>query len=294
MLPGPQVVLNNPSRAVDKIKLDRSGPFRVVGLQWNFMGDYSAVYELEDIRSCAPLSNGELSLLIRHFPGVEFSGDWMIQVVDPVQAQPLLNLLNVKYLLASPDVSIGGKSDYRVTDRSDFGVLENLQVWPRAFFANQVVPVDSNEEFTKHLLSNSQRPFIALSRGDISKESGLRQLETTNPAVITPATNYLLSVNSTEFDVRAPSAGMVCLTEGQAKDFTATANSESKEVLTVNRAFKGIYLDKPGDYHVKFTYRPHHWRLACALFWISTGGVVMVALMRLIQINRAAKKKNNP
>jgi len=59
MLPGPRVTLNTPSQAIDKIKTDRSGPFRVVGLQWNFMGDYSAVYELEDIRSCAPLSNGK-------------------------------------------------------------------------------------------------------------------------------------------------------------------------------------------------------------------------------------------
>jgi uncharacterized membrane protein YfhO len=66
---------------------------------------------------------------------------------------------------------------------------------------------------------------------------------------------------------------VVCLTEGQAKDFTATANGESKEVLTVNRAFKGIYIDQPGDYHIEFTYRPRHWRLSCALFWISIGAV---------------------
>jgi hypothetical protein len=42
----------------------------------SFMGDYSAVYELEDIRSCAPLSNGEFINLIRSFPGVELSGYW--------------------------------------------------------------------------------------------------------------------------------------------------------------------------------------------------------------------------
>ena len=73
------MTLNAPSRAVDKIKADQSGPFRVVGLQWNFFGDYSAVYGLEDIRSCAPLSNGEFMNLIRDFPGVKFDGDWMIR-----------------------------------------------------------------------------------------------------------------------------------------------------------------------------------------------------------------------
>jgi hypothetical protein len=77
---------------------------------------------------------------------------------------------------------------------------------------------------------------------------------------------------------------MVCLTEEQAQDFTATANNEPKPVLTVNRAFKGIYLEAPGDYHIEFTYRPHHWRLSCSLFWISIGGVLVLAMMSRIHL----------
>jgi len=290
MLPGPKVALNTPSKAIDRIKADVSEPFRVVGLQWNFMGDYSAVYGLEDIRSCAPVSNGEFINLIRNFPGVTFSNNWMIEVVNLAQAQPLLNLLNVKYLLSWPDVSVREKLDFRVTDRSDFGVLENLQVWPRAFFANQVVAIASNEKFIQQLLENGQRPFVALTGEEIEKQPGMKLLETTNQATISPATNYRLTVNATEFDVHASNAGVVCLTEGQAKDFTAKANNESKEVLTVNRAFKGIYLDKPGDYHVKFTYRPRYWRLACALFWISVGGIIVTAMMSAI---RATKRRDS-
>jgi hypothetical protein len=137
--------------------------------------------------------------------------------------------------------------------------------------------ITSNEKFIKQLLKNGQQPYIALTREEIEKQPGLQQLETTNQATLSPATNYRLFPNSTEFDVHAPSAGVVCLTEGQAKDFTAMANNESKEVLTVNRAFKGIYLDQPGDYHIKFIYRPRYWRLACALFWISAGSVMALA-----------------
>ncbi len=290
MLPGPRVTLNVPSRAVDKIKTDRSGPFRVVGLQWNFMGDYSAVYELEDIRSCAPLSNGEFMDLTRSFPGVELSEYWKVRVVDPVQAQPLLNLFNVKYLLAPPDVSVRGQPGFRLADQSDFTVLENSEVWPRAFFANQVVSIASNEKFINHLLKNGQQPFIALTREEIEKQPGLQQLETTNQAIISPATNYRLLPNSTEFDIHAPSAGMVCLTEGQAKDFTVKANNEPKAVLTVNRAFKGVYLDRPGDYHIQFLYRPRHWRLACALFWISAG--VVIALVATAGIRARGQRRS--
>jgi hypothetical protein len=289
MIPGPRVVLNAPSPSVNKIKADNSGPFRVAGLDYIFLGDYAAVYGLEGIGSCAPLANGEFINFFRDFPGVKFDGGWAITVVDLVQAQPLMNLLNVKYLLASPDASLGAKLDYHVTDRSDFVVLENPQVWPRAYFANQVVPVDSSEEFTRQLLSNGRQPFITLSRQDISRERGLQQLPTSNEPIIVAATNYLLSVNSTRFDIHAPSAGVVCLTEGKAKDFTATANGESKEVLTVNRAFKGIYIDRPGDYHVEFTYRPRHWRLSCTLFWTSICAVLALATADFIRARNRIK-----
>jgi hypothetical protein len=293
MLPGPRVALNTPSQAIDKIKTDKSGPFRVVGLELSLMGDYSAVYELENIFSCAPLSNGEFIKLIRSFPGMDLRGDWTVQVIDPDQAQPLLSLLNVKYLLASPDGSIHRKLDFHLAERSDFGVWENLQVWPRAFFANQVVSITSNEQFIAHLLKNGRQPFIALSREAIETHPGLQQLESTNRANISAATNYRLRANSTEFDIHAPSPGMVCLTEGQAKDFTALVNNEPKKVLTVNRAFKGIYLDQPGDYHVQFIYRPRYWRLACVFFWISAGAVILWALTGIIRGKGAAKGLGN-
>jgi hypothetical protein len=300
MLPGPRVTLNSPSPAVEKIKTDTSEPFRVIGLQWNFIGDYAAVYGLEDFRSCAPLSNREYFNLIKNFPGTDFTGDWMIQVANPARAQPLLNLLNVKYLLSVPSMEIGGqmqaaikRNEFQITDRSDFDVYQNVQAWPRAFFENQVVAIASNEEFIKHLVDNARQPFIALTPAEIEKQPVIKNLETTNQAVVSPATNYLLSVNSTEFDIHASSAGVVCLTEGQANDFTATADNEPKPVLTVNRAFKGVYLDQPGDYHIKFTYRPRHWRLACALFWISIGAVIIRALTGIIRVRRAAKPDGN-
>ena len=294
MVPGPRLTLNASSQAIDKIKAAKSDPFRVAGWVWNLMGDYAATYELEDIRSCAPLSSGEYINLISQFPGMQFTNDWMASITDPRQAQPLLNLLNVKYLLASPKISFGGKSDFRIADRSDFTVLENLEAWPRAFFASGVVAIDSTGEFFKYLVKHGREPFIALTTPEIAKQPGLQSLETAIPVPVSPAANYRLLPNATEFDVHASSAGMVCLTEGQARDFTALANNEPKRVLTVNRSFKGIYLDKPGDYHICFTYRPAHWRLACTVFWISASSVIILALAGFFCVNGAGKKPIGP
>ena len=290
MLPGERAVLNARSPAIDWVKADTSEPFRITGMGLNFYGDYSAVYELEDIRSCAPLSNCELIGLMQNIPGVKYMGGWQFQVTNAVAAQPLLNLLNVKYLFGPLQVSLQQGLDFRVVNRSDFGVVENLEVWPRAFFSAGVVSIPSGREFIHYLLANGKRPFIALAPEEIQKQPGLEKLETMTNAMISQATKYRLLPNSTAFDVHAASAGMVCLTEGQASDFTATANDEPKEVLTVNRAFKGVYLDKPGDYHVKFIYRPRYWRLACVLFWIAAGSAI--ALASLIVIRARIQRKH--
>jgi len=284
MLPGPRVILNAPSQAIDKIQADKSDPFRVVGVQWNLFGNYSAVYGLEDIRSCAPLSSGEFINLIRKSPGVKLRKGWVVEVEDLFAAQPLLNLFNVKYLLTPPRVVLQEGLNFRLRGRSDFGIVENLEVWPRAFFSDQVNSISSTEEFIQQLSENGKEPFIALTPEEIEKQPGLRQLQTARKATVAAATNYRLLPNSTAFDIHAPSAGMVCLTEGQAKDFIARANNKPKEILTVNRAFKGVYLDQPGNYHLEFIYRPRHWRLACALFWTAAGSVIVLASVSFVRL----------
>ncbi|HXF10717.1 MAG TPA: hypothetical protein VN625_08035, partial [Desulfuromonadaceae bacterium] len=90
---------------------------------------------------------------------------------------------------------------------------------------------------------------------------------------------YQLRPNSTAFDVQAPTAGIVCLTECQARDFTAKVNGQPQPILTVNRAFKGVYVDQPGNYHVEFIYRPYLWRWSCAFFWTALAITLALALL---------------
>jgi len=290
MLPGPRVVLNAPSPAIEKIQADTSGPFRVIGAGRILFGNYAAVYGLEDIRSCAPLSSSQFIQLVQNFPGMEFGRGWMINLANPVAAHPLLNLLNVKYLLTPPEVPVPAGLGFRAVYRSDLAVVENPEAWPRAFFTDKVISISSDEEFNQYLLKNGNEPFAALAPDEFEQQPALRQLETTKQATVASATNYQLLPNSTAFDVRASSAGIACLTEGRANNFSVTVNGEAGKVLTVNRAFKGVYLDKPGDYHINFIYRPGHWRLACILFWIALALVAMLAAADFI----ASKIKPEP
>jgi len=291
LIPGPREPLNAPSPAITRIQADRSsGPFRVVGFDSNLLGDYAAVYGLEDIRSAMPLTSGSFMGLVVHYPGVTLSYGWTIKVADPVAAQPLLNLLNVKYLLAPPGVGLAPDVDYRLADRSDFGVVENLEVWPRAFFTDRVLAVAGGGDFINQLWAHGKRPFAALTPQEIQRRPGLERLVTTTNALasaaVTAATNYRLGQNATGFDIHATTAGVVCLTETQARDFTATANGRPTAVLTVNDAFKGVYLDRAGDYRIAFRYRPRHWALACAAFWLAVAGTMGLLGLRAWRTRR--------
>lgn len=279
VIPGPRAALNAPSPTIDRIRADRGAPFRVVGMDRSFLGDYPAVYNLEGIFSCAPLSDGGFIGLFRNFPGIKFDGTWMTQVSDPARAQPLLNLLNVKYVLARPGRVLPEGSGFRAVDQGDFEVFENLEVWPRAFFSDRVVSLSSAEEFNRYLLANGGHPFVALTPEEIESQPGLRSLVAAPGNNALPAVAFELRPNSTAFDVHAPSAGVVCLTEGSARDFMVEVNQEPRPVLTVNRAFKGVYLDRPGDYRLKFVYRPRHWRTACAAFWSAVAGAILLGIL---------------
>jgi hypothetical protein len=284
LIPGPRMPLNPTLHSIEMIRADRSAPFRVTAVhpqgEGVFSGDYAAVYQLEDIRSCAPLSNAEYIELMRGFPGIRHDGFWALEVTNAPLAQPLLNLLNVKYLLTHPDDRPPPAPGFQIHEGSEFVAVENQQVWPRAFFINRIDLAHSTEDFIQHLTAHGQTPFACLGDDALVQEPELRPLLNATNATVVAALSYELRPNSTSFTIRAPGAGVVCLTEGQAKDFTACANNESRLVFTVNRAFKGIYLDRPGDYRVTFTYRPRYWRVSCTLFWLSLAGVLVLCTAR--------------
>jgi hypothetical protein len=286
MVPRDRVVLDAPSPAINQIKADQTAPFRIVGAEMIFTGDYAGTYGLEDIRSCEPLSNNEFVSLLRGFPGILAHPDWQVDLTNLVAAHPLLNFLNIKYVLTPPAVNVQDGLGFRLAGTNDLGIIENLEAWPRAYFCNTVIPISLPEQFTQFLLANGTTPFAALTPDQILAQPELQHLQAATKPVVAPAAHYKLLPNSTAFDIHADSAGVVCLTEGQAKDFTATANGEARPVFTVNRAFKGIYLEKPGDYHIQFVYRPRYWRQACALFWTALGVALVLAAFGMVACRR--------
>jgi hypothetical protein len=295
MKPGPRNCLNPPSPGIEQLKAENQEPFRVVGLGTMLSGDYAAAWKIEDIRSCSPLTDKDYVDLIRGFPGIDYPDDnWVFEIKNLTAAEPLLDFLNVKYRTMA-DVEFPEKTIGQLTYRNlkDFSVIESHNVWPRAFFANKINVNTGVKSFTQQLEQN-QTPFISINTNQLNDQ--LIALENQTNPVIQRATHYKLLANSTEFDIDAPSAGVVCLTETKDPGFTATANNQKATVLTVNHAFKGICLTQPGHYHIQFTYRPQYWAVSCTLFCASTAAMIGLAgfllLMRPAQNPPTGGKQN--
>jgi hypothetical protein len=104
-------------------------PFRVVGRDWVLLPNASAQYGLEDIRGSDPMEFESYDRFLRRFT-VQEEGTWVRRVVDVNRDE--LDFLNVRFLLAEPDGSFGGR--WRLLYRGGDGSLfENASVLPRFF-----------------------------------------------------------------------------------------------------------------------------------------------------------------
>ncbi|HYC92362.1 MAG TPA: hypothetical protein VEO54_24345 [Thermoanaerobaculia bacterium] len=108
-----------------------SEPFRIAGLEWMFLPNASAHYGLEDIRGSDPMSYAAYTELLKPIVVDDRSIDFD-RVVDV--HSPLLDALNVRYLMTEPGVEPGGrwKAVYRGPDGSLF---ENPSVRARFYVA---------------------------------------------------------------------------------------------------------------------------------------------------------------
>ncbi|MEW6682311.1 MAG: hypothetical protein AB1451_05210 [Nitrospirota bacterium] len=280
MNPQVRVDLQARSPAVDLIAADRSQPFRVVGLWPTLYSGYQGAIGLESIYGADPLINPYYREFI-HASGMEEIWDWQLVVRGETldRLKPLYDFLNVKYYLGPlpPANSPSGTLDLRVY-RSD-------AVWPRAFFTTRLLRYAIASEFPDLVRKADGTPFAAIQDADRQASPEWDALLGA-PAQVVPAGEYRLTPNTTEFTIDAPTKGIVVLHEGYWKDdFEATLNGKAVRYFRVNHAFKGVLVDRPGTYTVRFSYWPD--KLTESL-WMSGAGIALLTIL-VIWRSRSAR-----
>ena len=254
------------SPALESVRPHKGEAARILGFENNLFPGYNRAQRLEGTTGPDPLQ----PKFVRQMTvtaGLDYVWPWRFMVTQNnlFKSKAVCDLLNVKYYLALPGSLPPELNGLRRIRSLDFDVYESNTAWPRAFFTDQVIGYDSTEDFVKLIGARDGQPFAAIDKSDARARPELTNSAKPDGAkpLVVAATNYVLTANGTSFDLVAPARGIAVLSETYLpNDFRVYVNGLSTSYFRVNYAFKGIWFDHPGTYHVSFTYWPEHFTLA--------------------------------
>jgi hypothetical protein len=270
------------SPAVELIRKASTEPSRSAGLGHNLAPGYGGAIGLEMIDSADPLLNRFYKSMMDAFkPKLVFASPDSGVIDDQLEEDlPLFDMLNVRYYLGHGGTEADAIPSLRNIASLDLNVYESSKAWPRAFFAGRLLPYESETDFVKFIREGDGRPFAAVAQADLERQSDASGLadHSSTPAdrQIVPATDYVLTTNTTSFKVVAPAKGVVVLTEPYVEgDFQLRVNGQPASYFRINSAFRGVLVPAAGDYHFSFAYWPRHLTIS---LWIAGFGIILLLL----------------
>ena len=279
--PTKRVDLQADSPSVDAVLARMDTPARAMGFHNDLLPGWSIVYGLEGISGPDALMNP----FYREFmdaAGFNRVWDWRF-IVEPGEVprlKPALDSLGVRFYLGyhMGDQKPGSELGHILA--SDMDVYESRSAWPRAFFTDSIAVYSDVGQFCSWMKAGDGRPFAGIQHSDWVKLNPLPRVSgDLGTRKVVAAANYALTTNATSFTVAAPGPGFIVLTEAYEKDnFRATVNGKAAPYVRINHAFKGIYVDGPGAYEVRFEYWPRGLSATLALSGVGLG-LVLLALI---------------
>lgn len=271
-----RVMLDQDSPTVDAIAHAMTQPARAAGVNYAFFPGSQALYQTDGIAGPDALFVPEYEALV-NAAGIERPWIWLtvVSAADVARMSPLLDLLNVGFLVGRMASLPPGLPMERLTQPDLVHAVRRPSAWPRAFFVDTVSTYDEPADFMKQVAERGG-PMAAVQASDSIAVDLTRDLPASGGSFVA-ADDYAITTNSTRFRVRAPGPGIAVLTETYLpRDFTVTINGRPASYFRVNHAFKGVRLPGRGDWDIRFEYRPAHWGLA----WMAAGigGLLALAL----------------
>ena len=268
------------SPALDFLRADRESPFRGVGIGTPLMRGYNEIAGVESFDGPEAFANPYLEEL--KTLGMKFTRDRPTDSLDETRqavVRRFYDLCNVRYYLTPPGERLDAVPGRRLIGKLDLDVYRNDTAWPRAFFVDRLQDYKGAEDYVREVSGGDARPFAAVEDTEYLLDPALigRFDKQPDGRTVVPASHYRLTVNRTSFDIDAPRAGVVVLTESFSPDtISAWVDGSRVPVFRVNHAFRGVVVDRPGHFRVTFAYRPPHFTLA--LWGAALGWTLLAAL----------------
>jgi hypothetical protein len=252
-----------------------ANPYRFVGLGPVLFPNANALYGFEDVRVHDPMAYGNYLGFLRVLEGynpADYFAKW------ESRDSPLLDLLNVKYLVSDAGWNLPEERYRKVYDGRDGTIFENKSVLPRFFAVKTVITETNHGIFAKMLAHHTDWANTALV--------GVKIPATAPGALVT-----LLPSTDTDFRMRvhAPHAALVASSITDFPGWRVTFNGHSLEPLSVNGPFLGFVVPA-GDGEVRVHYAPLSFYGGLALSLLTISALVATEL-RFRRRRRAAAER---
>ncbi|MBA2449022.1 MAG: oligosaccharide flippase family protein, partial [Chloroflexi bacterium] len=188
-------------------------------------------------------------------------------------ASPLLDLLNVKYVLTSKTVRQPGYT--LVYEGEGIRVYRNERALPRAFVVASAVPASDHAEALASVgdpaFDPRRRVVLEGWNGSASSASPDRVAE--RPAQTAEIVAY--EGNRVVVQASAPEGGFLVLGDVFFDGWTVSVDGVAQPLLRANALFRAVELG-PGLHQVVFEYRPFSFRLGALVSALATVGLMLL------------------
>ncbi|NNE43962.1 MAG: YfhO family protein, partial [Gemmatimonadetes bacterium] len=243
------------------------GPFRVLSFEPR-RGPFSglmppstgALYGIEDVLGFDSINLARYRELMEALdPAIVVKrGNFRGAQNPQVFTLPLVDLLNVRYVMAGP---VGQLPGLRRVHRSDLEIHENPDALARAFLVPEVRVEPDPAATVRAMALPSFRPDLwAYSESSILQDLEHRTERPGPPAPSSPGTaRYLPGNERVEVEIAPERTALLVVTDCWYPGWKAFVDGAERPIHRVDHTFRGVVVH-PGDRRVVFEYHPASFR----------------------------------
>jgi hypothetical protein len=211
-----------------------------------------------------------------------------LEVSRKIIRSPLLDLLNVKYILANPGPVLGFASDkFELAYDGEIRIYRNKNALPRAFVAGHA-----------EVLTDKNRILAKLTEpGFDPKENVILEENFANNAAMAsasgaPVTFDRYEPNYIRLQAQLTNPGWLVLTDTYYPGWTVRIDGRAGRILPADYIFRAVPLES-GSHVVEFVYRPASFVWGVAISMLTIGVLIFVPLFFLFRARRGSSGKTS-
>ena len=268
----PQYIFPTPG-AIQYLQQDHD-IYRVSGTGLILQPNTGMVFGLPDIRGYDVAAPRRYTDLIDHIEGHYRS---RFHSLFTQVKSPLLDLLNVKYVLT--DQELGGKWELAYKDSGSVRVYRNRDVLPRAFVVYQAQIVDSAARSLERTLDSA----FDFRKTVVLEETPKGWASPSSPPTMPPTTRIVAyEPNRVQVQVETSANGLLVLTDNYATGWGAWLDGQAAPVYIANHTFRAVVVPA-GAHQVEFVYRPWTFQVGAATSLLALAALALGSFVILIK-----------